>query len=46
MHMRSSPMQARHLDGPALQHRAKKMGEKTANGMDLWSIKLLKRLPM
>ena len=45
-YVRSSPMQARHLDGPALQRRANKMGEKIANGMVLWSIKLLKRLPM
>ena len=45
-HVWSIPMQARCLDGSALQRRAKKMGEKTANGMDLWSIKLPKRLPM
>ena len=42
----SSPMQRRHLDGPALHCWAKKMGQKTANGMDLLSIRLLKRLPM
>ena len=45
-HVRSSPMQARYVDGPALERKAKKMGGKKANGMDLWSIKLLKRLPM
>ena len=44
-HIRSVPMKVRALDGQVLRSRAQKMGEKTANGMDLWSIKLLKRLP-
>ena len=39
-------MQARHLDGPTLQRRAKKIAEKTTNGVDLWSIKPQKRLSM
>ena len=38
-------MKVRALDGQVLRSRALKMGEKTANGMDLWSIKLLKTLP-
>ena len=44
-HIRCSPMAARRLDAQTLHARARKMGEKTANGIDLWSIRLLKRLP-
>ena len=44
-HIRGSPMEARRLDAQTLQARARKMGEKTADGIDLWSIRLLKRLP-
>ena len=33
------------LTGDVLLQRARKMGVKTANGLDLWSISLLKRLP-
>ena len=44
-HIRGSPMEARRLDAQTLQDRVRKMGEKTANGIDLWSIRLLKRLP-
>ena len=44
-HIRGSPREARQLDAETLQARARKMGEKTANGIDLWSIMVLKRLP-
>ena len=44
-HIRGTPMEARRLDALTLQARARKMGEKTANGIDLWSIRLLKRPP-
>ena len=44
-HIRGSPMEVRRLDAQTLQVRARKMGENTANGIDLWSIRLLKRLP-
>ena len=38
-------MKAKVLTGDVLLQRAHKMGVKTANGLDLWSISLLKRLP-
>ena len=38
-------MKARVLMGGVLLQRARKMGLKTANGIDLWSTALLKRLP-
>ena len=44
-HVRRSAMKARVLTGDVLLHRASKMGVKTANGLDLWSISLLKCLP-
>ena len=44
-HIRGSPMEARQLNAQTLQAKARKMGEKTANGIDIWSIRLLKRLP-
>ena len=44
-HVKHGPMKARELTGDVLLQRARKMGVKTANGLDLWSIKLLKRLP-
>ena len=44
-HVRHSAMKARMLTGDVLLQRARKMGVKTANGLDLWSIGLLKRLP-
>ena len=44
-HVRHGAMKARMLTGDVLLHRARKMGVKTANDLDLWSISLLKRLP-
>ena len=44
-HIRSVPIKVRVLNWQVLRNLAQKMGEKTANGMELWSIKLLKRLP-
>ena len=44
-HVRHSAMKARMLTGDVLLQRARKMGVKAANGPDLWSISLLKRLP-
>ena len=44
-HVRRSAMKARVLRGDVLLQRAPKMGMKTANGLDLWSISLLKRPP-
>ena len=43
--VKHSPMKARVLTGDVLLQSARKMGVETANGLDLWSIKLLKRLP-
>ena len=43
-HVKHGPLKARVLTGDVLVQRARKMGVKTANGLDLWSIKLLKRL--
>ena len=44
-HVKHSPMMARVLTGDVLLQRARKMGMNTANGINLWSIRLLKRLP-
>ena len=44
-HIRHSAMTARVLTREVLQERARKMGMKTANGIDQWSIALLTRLP-
>ena len=44
-HVKHSPMKARVLTGDVLLQRARKMGMNTANRIDLWSIRLLKRLP-
>ena len=44
-HVKHSEMKARVLTGDVLLQRARKMGLKTANGIDLWSIALLRRLP-
>ena len=44
-HVKHSPMKARVLTGEVLLQCARKMGLKTANGIDLWSIPPLKRLP-
>ena len=41
-HVRRSAMKARMLTGDMLLQRARKMGVKTANGLDLWSISLLR----
>ena len=43
-HVRHSAMKARMLMGDVLLQRARKMGVKTAYGLHLWSISLLKRL--
>ena len=43
-HVKHNPMKARVLTGDVLLQRARKMGVKTANGLDLWSIKPLKGL--
>ena len=43
-HVKHSPLKARVLTGDVLLQRATKMGVKTANGLDVWSIKLLKPL--
>ena len=43
-HIRHSDMTARVLTGAVLLKRAARMGVKTANGLDQWSISMLNRL--
>ena len=45
-HIRHSAMTTRVLTREVLQQRARKMGMKTTNGIDQWSIALLMRPPM
>ena len=45
-YIRHSDMTARVLTGAVLLKRAARMGVKTANGLDRWSILMLKRLSM
>ena len=45
-HIKHRTMKARSLTGAMLRKRAGQMGVKTADGLDLWSVALLKRLPM
>ena len=46
LHIHHSDMTARVLTGAVLLKRAATMGVTAANGLDQWSISMLKRLPM